>query len=112
MQKLEGNMTPHLHTLIQRAIAPLIFLSLVLSAAGCLADPYSDVGTVYITGTITDIQDQQVCDSYNCHIGSAWSLQMTFMAPHWNAPGTDYFISDVLLNCFGGPPCIFGYQAT
>ncbi len=37
---------------------------------------------------------------------------MTFRAPEWNAPGSNYFMSTVLLNCMGGPPCIDGYQAT
>ncbi len=105
-------MTPDLRSLIRRARAPLILFFLIISAGSCFADIYADEGTVYITGTITDIQDQQICDQYGCHIGSTWSLAMHFRAPDWNAPGSDYFMSTVLLNCFGGPPCIDGYHAS
>ena len=105
-------MTPCVHSLIQRAITPLVVLLLIVSAVGCFADTYANEGTVSITGTITDIQNQQTCAVYNCHIGSTWTLQMSFVAPEWSAPGSSYSISDVLLNCFGGPPCITGYHAT
>lgn len=84
----------------------------LLSAATCLADDYANQGTIFITGTINDIQNQQTCDQYGCQMGDSWSLEMTFRAPEWNAPGSNYFMSTVLLNCMGGPPCIDGYQAT
>ena len=104
-------MTRCIHSLIRRVSAPLVVIFLIASAGACFADNYSDEGTVYITGTVTDIQNQQTCDRYGCHIGSTWNLLMHFQAPDWNAPGSNYFISTVLLNCIGGPPCIDGYQA-
>ena len=90
----------------------LLAIFLIVSAASCLADSYSDQGTVFITGTITAIENQQNCDKYDCHIGSTWSLAMTFLAPDWDAPGSHYTISTVFLNCVGGPPCFVGYQAS
>lgn len=105
-------MTLGIRSLLRRARAPLLVLFLLASALGCFADIYSDEGTVYITGTITDIANQQTCDRYGCHIGSTWSLSMHFEAPDWNAPDSNYLISTVLLNCIGGPPCIDGYQAS
>lgn len=104
-------MSPRIHSLVRRASAPLIVLFLIVSAVHCFADTYSDEGTVYITGNITEIQNQEACERYGCQIGSSWNLAITFLAPNWNAPGSSYFISTVLLNCFGGPPCITGYQA-
>jgi len=105
-------MAPCIHSLIRRASAPLIVFFLIATAAPCVADPYSDQGTVYITGTISDIGNQQTCDRYGCQMGSTWSLAMSFLAPNWNAPGANYSISTVLLNCFGGPPCINDYRAS
>ena len=105
-------MTFSIRSLIRRASAPLIAFFLIVSAVHCFADLYADEGTVYITGTITDIENQQDCDRYGCHIGSTWNLSMTFLAPHWNAPGSNYFISTELLTCIGGPPCIIGYQSS
>jgi hypothetical protein len=100
------------HSLIRRASAPLIILFLLFSAVFCFASPYSDEGTIYITGTITDIQNQQTCDTYGCHIGSSWSLWMSFLAPQWDNPGSSYEFSTVLLSCMGGPPCFTGYGAS
>ncbi len=105
-------MTHCIHSLIRRASAPLVVIFLIASAGACFAGSYSDEGTVYITGTITDIENPQTCDRYGCHIGSTWSLAMTFLAHDWNSPDSNYSISTVLLNCFGGPPCIDGYQAS
>lgn len=105
-------MTPCINCLIRRAGALLVVLFLVVSAVRCCADNYSDQGMVYISGTVTDIENQQVCDSFGCQMGSSWSLWMHFQAPDWNAPGSDYSLSTVLLNCFGGPPCIDGYGAS
>lgn len=105
-------MTLCVRSLIRRASAPLVVLFLIASAGACFADSYSDEGTVYITGTITNIENQQTCDLYDCHIGSTWSLEMTFLASDWNAPGSNYFISTVFLNCMGGPPCFIDYHAT
>jgi len=84
----------------------------MICGVGVFADNYADEGTVYINGTVTDIENQQTCDLYGCHIGSTWSLSMHFLAPDWNAPDSNYLISTVLLNCIGGPPCIDGYQAS
>jgi hypothetical protein len=105
-------MTSRIRSLARRASAPLFVLFLMGSAVGCFADSYSNEGTVYITGAITDIQNQATCDRYDCHIGSSWNLWVTFQAPDWNAPDSNYLISTVLLNCFGGPPCIDGYGAS
>ena len=90
--------------------ALLVAFFLVASAAACFADPYADQGTVFITGTITQIQGQQVCNQYDCHIGSTWTLAMTFLAPDWNAPGSHYIINAAFLNCIGGPPCFTDYR--
>jgi hypothetical protein len=105
-------MTPCIRSLIRRASAPLVILFLIASAVGCFADVYSDEGTIYITGTITDIENQLTCDRFGCQMGSTWSLSMHFLAPDWNAPDSNYLISTVFPNCIGGPPCIDGYQAT
>jgi len=90
----------------------LVVILVSASVAICSADTYADQGTVFITGTITSIENQQTCDMYDCHIGSTWSLAMTFLAPDWNAPGSHYEFSTVFLNCIGGPPCFTGYQAS
>lgn len=102
---------PLLPTLSRWASLTLLLLLLMASAASCFADSYSDEGTVFINGTLTDIQNQETCDRYDCQIGSSWNLWMHFQAPDWNAPGSNYFISTVLLTCFGGPPCIDKYGA-
>lgn len=106
-------MAPFIRSLLRRASAPLpLLLLLIASAVGCFADTYSSEGTVYITGTVTGMQNPHSCDLYGCHLGSTWSLEMTFVAADWNAPDSSYFISTVLLNCIGGPPCITDYHAT
>jgi hypothetical protein len=85
---------------------------LLVSAASGLADAYADEGTIYITGTITSIENQQTCDRYDCHLGSTFTLAMTFLAPDWNAPDSHYMFSSLMLSCIGGPPCFTGYQAS
>lgn len=105
-------MTLAIRSLLRRASAPLLLIFLVTSAPNCFADIYSNDGSVYLTGTITDIENQPTCDLYGCHTGSTWNLWMHFQAPDWNAPGSNYSLSTVLLNCFGGPPCIDGYDAS
>jgi hypothetical protein len=95
----------------RHSFALIILLFLLASAAGCFADPYHDYGTVFITGTITDVWNQQTCDQYNCHIGSTWNLEMTFLAPNWDAPDSHYEFDAVMLGCIGGPPCFVGYYA-
>ncbi len=105
-------MTQCAHSLFRRAAAPLMVVFLILSASLCLADVYSDQGTVYITGTITSIEDQQTCDQFGCQMGSSWSLWMSFLAPQWNAPGSSYEFSTAMLSCMGGPPCFTGYGAS
>ena len=37
---------------------------------------------------------------------------MTFLAPQWNAPDSNYLITALFINCVGGPPCFIGYQAS
>ena len=105
-------MSPTIRSLIRRESGLLVVILLVASAVGCFADTYSDVGTVYLTGTITDVEDQQTCDRFGCHMGSTWSLAMTFLAPQWNAPDSNYLITTLFINCVGGPPCFIGYQAS
>jgi len=97
-------------TLLTRGL--LIIILVATATVASLADPYADEGTVYMTGTITSIENQQTCDLFNCHIGSTWNAWMTFRAPDWNAPGSHYDIFALMLGCYGGPPCILDWNGS
>lgn len=90
----------------------LLATLLLLPAAACMADAYSNQGVVYLAGVINSIDNQQTCHKFGCQVGDHWALEMAFTAADWNAPGSNYMISAGNLNCFGGPPCIDNFHAS